>query len=662
MNKTPITLAELRDILLQEQREYDLARVVNPYSCSTMELEDGGLVALDSCHHIWGHDHRCSNCFSRRACIQGRVLYKTEVMGDKNYRIKSVPYRVVMEDGEVRNMVIESIRITDLDQNKVNSTIDGGMKPASTDYIFNEVKTGVIHLNANRQVTYANREARSMLLRGGEEEAYRLSAIVSNWLEGMQDSENPSLLFTQRYEYDHKDYFFDVQLIPFRNEENQDLIIILHEHTDREAREIARVRDMDSLTGLYNEEGFLRAMERILKEHPEREYVHLRLSIKNFSLLKNVFGVRMVDALLLRLASFFRKLTEESGCACRFHGDAFGALLERDYLDRKKIALDLKQIQDDVDTQNFSIIFQMGLCEIEYPRPDPDMIVSRASIALRHVQAQGDKIAFSVYSDAMTVEELTDSQLMARFEQALLRDEFQMYLQAQTTSDGLVKSAEALVRWVRPGEGVIQPLTFVPQLEANGMIYRMDRIIWEKAARQLAEWQGTPFERLRISVNVSAVDISLTDVADTFDTLAEKYAIHPELLSIEITETAMVRDPELLLRTIDKLHRRGFHVEIDDFGSGYSSLKMLKDMNADVLKIDREFLANTVHEQKMKTILSSIIRMAEKLNMSVITEGVETPEMVEMLSGMGCQLFQGFLFSKPIPVTEFMETYKDRLA
>ncbi len=662
MNKAPISLAELRDILGQEQREYDLARIVNPYACSTMELEEGHLKALDTCHHIWGHDHRCSNCFSRRACIQGQVLYKTEVMGNKSYRIKSVPYRVVMEDGEVRNMVIESIRISDLEEEKVNSSLRTGMEPTSTNYLFNEVKTGVIHLGPDNKVVYANREARSMLLRSGEEEAYRLSAILANWLEGRQDSGNPSLLFTQRYEYDHKDYFFDVQLIPFANEDRQELIVVLHEHTDREAREIARVRDQDSLTGLYNEPGFLLAMGRLLQEHPEKRYVLLRLSIKNFSLLNSVFGVRTADALLLRLAAFCRKLSEESGFACRFHGDEFGILIEKDYLDKEKIALDLHQIQEDVDTQNFSIVFQMGLCDIDDPRLEPELICDRASIALRHVQAQGDKVSFSFYSDRMTVEELTDSQLMARFEQAVVRDEFQMYLQAQTTSDGLVQSAEALVRWVRPDEGVVQPMTFVPQLEANGMIYRMDRIIWEKAVRQIAEWRGTPFERLRISVNVSAIDIALTDVASTFDALAEKYEIPPDMLSIEITETAMVRDPDLLLRTIDRLHRRGFSVEIDDFGSGYSSLKMLKDMNADVLKIDREFLANTVHETKMKTILSSIIRMAEKLNMDVITEGVETREMVDMLSEMGCGLFQGFYFSKPVPVQEFMELYKDLLA
>ena len=236
-----------------------------------------------------------------------------------------------------------------------------------------------------------------------------------------------------------------------------------------------------------------------------------------------------------------------------------------------------------------------------------------------------------------------------------------MYLQPQTDEAGNVKSAEALARWIREDEGVIAPVFFIPGLEKNGMIYRMDRVIWEKAARQLQEWKDTPFRDISISVNVSPIDVTLIDIVDYFEKLIEQYEIDPGRLNIEITETAMVNSPEALLRIVDRLHRRGFHVEIDDFGSGYSSLKMLKDLNADVLKIDRGFLQHTVHERKMKTILSSIIQMSHALGMEVITEGVETREMVNMLSKMGCHLFQGFYFSRPLPVEEFVKKYESQL-
>ncbi len=661
MNTIPISMQELKDILVKEQKEYDIARIVNPYACSTLKVNGDSVSSEGTCHHIWKHDHRCSNCFSRRALIQHKILYKTEVLGDKSYRIKTSPYKVAMDDGEERNFVIESVRISNLSEEKVNTNIRTDLKQSPTDYVFNEAITGVIHMDADRNILFANRHAKEMILRGGETEAFLLRTIVNNWIEGRQDSSSKSLVFTQRYEYEHKDYFFDVQLIPFDNGDRQELYIILHEHSDEEADRIANARDRDTLTGLYNEYGFFVAISRILRDNPDKHYTHVRFNIKNFTVINSVFGIRTGDALLRRLADLFRNMAEENGAACRFHSDHFGLLLEDEYFDKSKMDLDLGKIKNDADSQNFGLLFQAGIYQIENNNLEPEVICDRASMALRHVKDCGDRMSCAMYSEEMTVEALTDNQLVSRFEMALEKNEFQMFLQPQTDAEGNLKSAEALARWIREGEGVIAPVYFIPGLEKNGMIYRMDRVIWEKAAKQLAEWKDTPFKNIPISVNVSPIDISLLDIVDFFEKITAKYDIDPGLLNIEITETAMVNNPDQLLRIVDRLHRRGFHVEIDDFGSGYSSLKMLKDLNADVLKIDRGFLQHTVHERKMKTILSTIIQLAHALGMDVITEGVETQEMVNMLSQMGCHLFQGFYFSRPIPLDEFIEKYTPQL-
>lgn len=687
-------MEELKEILLQEQKEYDIARIVNPYACSTMRMENGEMKAEGTCHHIWKHDHRCSNCFSRRACIQHKILYKTEVMDGKSFRIKTSPYRVLTDEGEERNYVIESVRITDLAQEKVNTSLQADLKKSPTDYVFNEAVTGVIHMDANFNILFANRQAKKMILRGNEQEEYMLRTVVTNWLEGQQDrdiienrsnsadtgssreSNSPvesspkqkrqagstSLIFTQRYEYDHKDYFFRVQLIPFENANRPELFIILTEHTDEEADHIANARDRDQLTGLYNQSGFLVAMQRLLRSHPDRKYTHVRLNVRNFTIINSVFGIQTGDALLMRLGELFRSMSEETGCACHFHSDQFGLFIETEYFDKTKLDLDLGRIKNDADSANFGLMFQAGIYHIDDNSLEPEVICDRATMALRHVQDCGDRMSCAVYTEEMTMEALTDNQLVSRFERAIEKDEFQMFLQPQTDADGHVKSAEALARWIREDEGVIAPVFFIPGLEKNGMIYRMDRVIWEKAARQLRDWKDTPFRDISISVNVSPIDVTLTDLVDSFEKLVEKYEIDPGMLNIEITETAMVNSPEQLLRIVDRLHRRGFHVEIDDFGSGYSSLKMLKDLNADVLKIDRGFLQHTVHERKMKTILSSIIQMAHALGMDVITEGVETQEMVDMLYNMGCHLFQGFFFSRPLPVEEFVRKYKEQLS
>ena len=675
MNELPITMEELKEILLQEQNEYDIARIVNPYACSTMKLDGNGISAEGTCHHIWKHDHRCSNCFSRRACIQHRILYKTEVMDGKSFRIKTSPYRVLTEDGEEHNYVIESVRITDLAEEKVNTSLKTDLKRSPTDYVFNQAMTGVIHMDAEHNVLFANKQAKRMILRGDEEEEYMLRTIVTNWLEGQQDaglgrgSDNGiyakrsagPLVFTQRYEYDHRDYFFNVQLIPFENATGPEFFIILTEHSDEEADRIAYARDRDQLTGLYNRSGFLVAMQKLLRAHPERKYTHVRLNVRNFTIINSVFGIQTGDALLMRLGELFGNMAEETGCACHFHSDQLGLFIETEYFDKSKLDLDLGRIKNDADSQNFGLMFQAGIYHIDDNSLEPEVICDRASMALRHVKDCGDRMSCAVYSEEMTMEALTDNQLVSRFERAIQKDEFHMYLQPQTDEAGNVKSAEALARWIREDEGVIAPVFFIPGLEKNGMIYRMDRVIWEKAARQLREWKDTPFRDISISVNVSPIDVTLIDIVDYFEKLIEQYEIDPGRLNIEITETAMVNSPEALLRIVDRLHRRGFHVEIDDFGSGYSSLKMLKDLNADVLKIDRGFLQHTVHERKMKTILSSIIQMSHALGMEVITEGVETREMVNMLSKMGCHLFQGFYFSRPLPVEEFVKKYESQL-
>ncbi len=335
-------------------------------------------------------------------------------------------------------------------------------------------------------------------------------------------------------------------------------------------------------------------------------------------------------------------------------------MIETEYFDRSKLDHDLAEIKKDADNNNFGIMFEAGIYHIGDNSLEAEVICNRASMALRHVKDCGDSMACAVYTEQMTLAALSDNRLVSQFEQALKKDEFDLFLQPQTDAEGHVKSAEALARWIHEDE-IIAPMDFIPGLEKNGMIHRMDRVIWEKAARQLRDWKGTPFEKIAISVNVSPIDVTVIDIVEYFEKLVEQYEIDPGMLNIEITESAMINSPEQLLRIVDKLHRRGFCVEIDDFGSGYSSLKMLKDLNADVLKIDQGFLEHTVHERKMKTILSAIISLSHALGMKVITEGVETKEMVEMLSGMGCHLFQGFYFARPMPVAEFVKRYRIQL-
>jgi EAL domain-containing protein (putative c-di-GMP-specific phosphodiesterase class I) len=257
----------------------------------------------------------------------------------------------------------------------------------------------------------------------------------------------------------------------------------------------------------------------------------------------------------------------------------------------------------------------------------------------------------------MTQKVVSDNRLVSEFDAALDQNQFEMFLQPQVRADGSLTSAEALVRWRHPERGLISPVEFIPVFEETGLIYRLDQRIWELAAQKLREWREEGHDDVKISVNISARDFYYLDIYKSFTELVEKYGIDPHMLNVEITETAIMMNLDKQLVLLDRLQKYGFHVEIDDFGSGYSSLNMLKNIHADVLKIDMGFLRETQNHKRTKIILNMIIELAKQLHMTVITEGVETEKQVEFLTKAGCDVFQGYYYSKPITVGEFEERY-----
>jgi EAL domain-containing protein (putative c-di-GMP-specific phosphodiesterase class I) len=262
-----------------------------------------------------------------------------------------------------------------------------------------------------------------------------------------------------------------------------------------------------------------------------------------------------------------------------------------------------------------------------------------------------DCIAY--YNKDILEKSIEERRVIAEFDRALNNEEFVMFLQPQCDGEGNAHGAEALVRWQHPSRGLLSPFFFIDILEKAGLVHKLDNYIWNKAAQQLASWKDTKNGDYHISVNISTKDFYLLDLYETFVDLVNEYGIEPAKLKLEITETALMTDFNKNMDIIRKLQNYGFMIEIDDFGSGYSSLNMLKDISADILKIDMGFLRASENEVKGRDILETIIELAQKLGMEVITEGVETKKQLDMLNAMGCGMYQGYYFSKPIPVEEF---------
>ena len=267
-----------------------------------------------------------------------------------------------------------------------------------------------------------------------------------------------------------------------------------------------------------------------------------------------------------------------------------------------------------------------------------------------------NKIAY--YNEQVMEKELTNNAIINGFGEALDKGDLKMYLQAQTDSQGQMIGAEALVRWIdRENGGMRFPASFIGVLEKARLIHLLDTFMWEKACMKLADWKKRGLDDLYISVNISVEDQYYIDIFKTMKKLVEKYDINPKNLKLEITESIFATNMDKHMKMVNDLRGYGFDIEIDDFGSGYSSLTVLKDIKADVLKLDMEFLRNIKDIDRTRNILKSTIQIAKDLDMRVVSEGVETEEQFNMMRDLDCDMFQGYYFSKPISVEDFEEKY-----
>ena len=298
----------------------------------------------------------------------------------------------------------------------------------------------------------------------------------------------------------------------------------------------------------------------------------------------------------------------------------------------------------------------VGVYDITDPSMDVSVMCDRANLAINSVK-NGYEGVVVYYDESMRRNVIKEQSVMAFFPDALASGQFQMYLQPQISTTGKVVGAEVLTRWIHPVQGIIQPRDFIPIYEKTNLISKLDLYIWQQACQLLSKWKKQGKTDYSLSVNISTKDFYFLNIYEVFTGLVEEYDISPGNLHLEITETAVMSDMNTQIDLIKRLQNYGFFVEMDDFGSGYSSLNMLSEFNVDTLKIDMGFLRNSDLSEKSKDILQSVVVLAKELGMHVISEGVETKEQYEMLIQMGIDIVQGYFFAKPMRVDDFENTY-----
>lgn len=440
--------------------------------------------------------------------------------------------------------------------------------------------------------------------------------------------------------------------------------VILHRiasilHLQETAAMVNQLR-YDRLTRLYSKEFFFRKAQEVLVRNPDKEYNIVCSNIVNFKLYNDTFGIPAGDRLLKNFAAAIEEFQGEGVVAGRYGGDRFVILQERgrEIAQRSVFERSMRADRPD-DLRNVDI--KWGIYEITDRYLPMEYMCDRAMLAADSIKGQYNQI-IAIYDDALRKKLLREQNITSSMEAALENNQFTVYFQPKyRASDSRLCGAEALVRWIHPEWGFMSPGEFIPLFEKNGFISKLDQFVWERTCAQIREWQDKGYPPLPVSVNVSRADVFQSDLAESLSNLTKKYGIDPKLLHLEITESAYTENSKQIISMVDQLRARGFIIEMDDFGSGYSSLNMLSQLKLDVLKLDMKFVQSETSQGTDRGVLRLVVEMAHRMNLSVVAEGVETQQQLSRLQEIGCDYVQGYLFSKPIPAADY-DTMLSRFA
>lgn len=421
----------------------------------------------------------------------------------------------------------------------------------------------------------------------------------------------------------------------------------------RETAAMVNMFQYDRLTGMYSKEFFYQKARERLDADLNNTYTILCTNIENFKLYNDSFGREAGDRLLREGAGLLRELAGDTGICGRYSADRYLLLVEQEK--EKRLRQGYSRFAEyRSDTSMGTVSIRWGIYEITDRSVSVEQMCDRALLALDGARGQYGGRPYAVYDDALRGKLLREKAITDVMEEALAQEQFTVYLQPKySLKDNCMAGAEALVRWIHPEWGFMSPGEFIPLFEKNGFIYQLDQYVWEHVCALLHQWKEAGLALLPVSVNVSRSDICHTHLVDVLRGLIEKYEIDPKYLHLEITESAYSDNPGQIVSAVEQLRGLGFPVEMDDFGSGYSSLNMLSQMKLDILKLDMAFVRNEIAKPADQSILGDIIAMAHRMRLGVVAEGVETREQVNRLVSVGCDYVQGYYFAKPMPVKEF---------
>ena len=438
-------------------------------------------------------------------------------------------------------------------------------------------------------------------------------------------------------------------------------LVEAQQHLEEANVELERLAFVDPVTKGFNQTRFDLTARRVIDQAEPGAYALVALDLKKFKLLNEIQGTESGDMVLRFVYDRLRAHLEGDECVGRINADAFNVLMRDEgaqamYERIDGMVQDINRFNVDAERPYF-LSFTVGVYPIDDTSLPMTLVRDRANVARGSSKEASNARHFTCmfYSDVDRQNLLSEQDMENRMHGALERGEFVAYFQPkQLLADGSIGGAEALVRWIDPVRGLVPPDDFVPYFERNGFIINVDLCVFEQVCALLASWIEQGRQPVPISVNMSRAHLREQDFLTPYEQIRARYGVPSSLNEFELTATEELGDPESFKGVIDLLHARGYRCSLDDFGSGYSSLNVLKDVDIDTMKPDRAFFsAGDDAGQREWDVVESVVDLAKKLDLGTVAEGVEEPGQAARLRAIDCDMLQGYVFSRPVPVAEF---------
>ncbi len=547
------------------------------------------------------------------------------------------------------------------------------------DTAINEGVDWVLITDAEGKILYANKAVEEISLYKKEEiigkkvnifeSGYQSKALFNKVWRYIQAGETFEGIFINRKKNGELFYLNSAIIPVFMNGKLVNIVETGKDITQEKflEDELKKISFYDVLTQLPNRNLFVEEVSNYLEraKHEKHNAAVMIIDLNKFSYINNTYGYNVGDKYLVNFAKKLKKIFRKGDIIARIGNDEFGILLE-DLADKKHVLLVLEKIQEElskpitINGNNFIVSYNIGIAIFPDDGEEAETLLKQADIALSSAKREGEN-EYKFYENVMNQKASEFLILKKHMVEALENENFIIYYQPYfDTKTKELRGFEALLRW-KLGSELIPPSKFIPILEETGLIRDVEKWIVKEVCSQLNEWKEKNYKLVPISINISPVSFKKENILENLTKIVEEHKIDPFLITFEITENSFIDNFESAVKTLKKIKELGFKISIDDFGTGYSSLSYLRNIPADILKIDISFIRDIVDDQYDLAVVETIINLSKNLDMKTIAEGVETKEQLFLLQEINCDMVQGYLLSKPLPPEEIEKFLIDTL-